>query len=85
MGLFSGVWTLYFVYGINNNKMRKFNGTWVNFSYIFHLLMIFFYRGSISKVMVDEYNIGISASYDCTMIIWFFIDKNILYSLKFSN
>ena len=28
------------------------------------------YRGSISKIMVDEYNIGISASYDCSMIIW---------------
>jgi hypothetical protein len=34
------------------------------------------YRGSISKVMVDEYNIGISASYDTTMMIWFLIIKH---------
>eukprot|EP01017_Pseudomicrothorax_dubius_P016931 TRINITY_DN1914_c0_g3_i7.p1 TRINITY_DN1914_c0_g3~~TRINITY_DN1914_c0_g3_i7.p1 ORF type:complete len:196 (+),score=18.02 TRINITY_DN1914_c0_g3_i7:193-780(+) len=28
------------------------------------------HQGSISKVMTDEYNVGISASYDCRLIAW---------------
>lgn len=28
------------------------------------------HSGSISKVLTDEHNVGISASYDCTLMVW---------------